>query len=83
MRKTCFAASPEKPMIPAAVGRLLTYTANNPILYEPATGYRNAGGQDEFAAALELGGELFNLRLKALDLIVRIAVAHGPHRVGQ
>jgi hypothetical protein len=74
MRKTCFAASPEKPMIPAAVGRLLTYTANNPILYEPATGYRNAGGQDEFAAALELEGKFFNVLLDVVDLFVDQAV---------
>jgi hypothetical protein len=43
-------------------------------LYEPATGYRNAGGQDEFAAALELEGKFFNVLLDVVDLFVDQAV---------
>ena len=35
----------------------------------------NARDQDEFAAALELGGKFVDLRLKALDLTVRVVLA--------
>jgi hypothetical protein len=34
IQKTCFAASPEKPMIPRTAGCLLTHTTNNWNLYE-------------------------------------------------
>jgi hypothetical protein len=38
-------------------------------------GYGDPGGQDEFAAALNLGSKLFDVLLKAHDLFVRIHIS--------
>jgi len=44
-------------------------------LPKPApTGYGNTSDQDEFAAALKLGGKLFNVLLEAHDLFVGIGI---------
>ena len=40
----------------------------------PPTGYGNTSDQDEFAAALKLGGKLLNVLLEAHDLFVGIGI---------
>jgi hypothetical protein len=47
----------------------------HPRQKESPTGYGDPGGQDELAAALNLGSKLFDVLLKAHDLLVGIDIS--------